>query len=88
MKWYQTYLLHPGLDLIEVMIFQHLYWPLNRAAGQREVTGCNKLLCTKRFKNSKFPAKLVDKTLWNKLCVDIIGSNKIHKKWKGPLILK
>ena len=25
--WYNAYLLHPGLDRTEAMIFQHLYWP-------------------------------------------------------------
>ena len=26
-KRYHTYLIHPGLDQTEAMIFQHLYWP-------------------------------------------------------------
>ena len=26
-KWYHTYLLHPGMDRIEAIIHQNLYWP-------------------------------------------------------------
>ena len=26
-KWYHTYLLHPGLDRTEAMICQNLHWP-------------------------------------------------------------
>ena len=36
----------------------------------------------------KLPAKMVKETLWNKLCVDLIGPYKIHRKRKEPLILK
>ena len=25
--WYHTYQFHPGMDITEVMITQHLYWP-------------------------------------------------------------
>ena len=39
-------------------------------------------------KNSKLPAKLAEEILWNKLCVDIIGSYKIRIKGREPLILK
>ena len=26
-KYYHTYILHPGLDRMWAVIFQHLYWP-------------------------------------------------------------
>ena len=39
-------------------------------------------------KYSKLPAKLVEETPWNKLCVDLIGPYKILIKGKEPLILK
>ena len=38
-------------------------------------------------KNGKIPAKLAEETLWNKLCVDIIGPYKILGKGKEPIIL-
>ena len=25
--WYHTYILHPGMDIMEAIIFQHFYWP-------------------------------------------------------------
>ena len=41
MKWYHTYLLHPGLDKMEAVIHKHLYWPGIRKAFQKEVTNCD-----------------------------------------------
>ena len=40
LHWYNKYLLCPGLDRTEVIIFQHLYWPGIRYAVQKEVTNC------------------------------------------------
>ena len=39
-------------------------------------------------KYGKLPAKLVEETPWNKLCVDLIRLYKIRIKGKGPMILK
>ena len=39
-------------------------------------------------KNGKLPANLAGKTLWNKICVYLIGPYKIRIKGKYPLILK
>ena len=39
-------------------------------------------------KNGKFPAKISDKTPWNKLCVDLIGPYITLRKRKKPLTLK
>ena len=39
-------------------------------------------------KNRKLPAKPADRTLWNKLCVDLISLYKVCRKGKYPLILK
>ena len=39
-------------------------------------------------KYSKLPAKLAEETLWNKICVELIGPYKILRKGKEPLILK
>ena len=40
-KWYHTYLLHPGLDRTEAMICQYLYCPGIIKAAQKEVTKCD-----------------------------------------------
>ena len=39
--WYHTYLFHPGMDRMEVMIFQHFYWPNIRNAVRKEVSNCD-----------------------------------------------
>ena len=90
MKWYHTYLLHPGLDKTEAMINQYLYWPDIREAVQNEITGYYTCQHTKRSttKNGKLPAKLAEETSWNKLCVYIIGPYRIRINGKMPLILK
>ena len=89
-KWYHTYLLHPGLDKTEVMIFQHLYWKGIKYAVYIEVTYCDTYQRTKRSTNKydELPAKLAGETLRNKLCVNIIVPYKILRKAKEPLILK
>ena len=43
---------------------------------------------TKWLKNGKFTAKLAEKIPRNKLCVDLIGTYKILRNEKEPLILK
>ena len=35
LHWYHTYILHPGIDITEAMICQHLYWPGIRNAIQK-----------------------------------------------------
>ena len=90
MKWYHTYLLHPGLDRTEAMIRQYLYWPGIREAVQKKVTKCDICQPTKRSTKEygKLPAKLEEETPCNKLCVYLIGPYKIRRKGKYPLILK
>ena len=90
MKWYHTYLLHPGLDRTEAMICQYLYWSGIREAVQKKVTKCDVCQGTKRStkKYGKLPAKLEEGKPWNKLCVYLIGPYKILRKGKDPLILK
>ena len=39
-------------------------------------------------KHGKLPDKLAEETPWNKLCVDLIGTYKILRKGKQPIILK
>ena len=48
LHWYHTYLLHPGMDIAEAMIFQHLYWPGISNVVWKEVTYCDTCQCTKR----------------------------------------
>ena len=90
MKCYHTYILHPGIDIMYVMILQNLYWPGIRKDVHIKVTRCDTCQRTNFsiFKNGKFPDKLAEETPWNKLCVDIIGPYKILSKGKEPIILK
>ena len=37
-KWYHTYIIHPGIDRTETMSRQHFYWPVIIEASQKEVT--------------------------------------------------
>ena len=64
-KWYHTYLLRPGLDKTEAMIFQHLYWPGIKYAVYIEVTYRDTYQCAKRStdKYGELPAKLAGETL-------------------------
>ena len=32
LHWYHTYILHPGMDITEAIIFQNLYWPNTKDA--------------------------------------------------------
>ena len=60
LHWYYAYILHPGIDRTEGMIFQHLYWFDIRYAVRKEVTNCDTCQRTKRSnkKYGKLPAKL------------------------------
>ena len=50
-KWYHTYLLHPGLDRMEAIILQNLYWPGIRESVQKEFTRCD--VCQRTKKSTK-----------------------------------
>ena len=41
LHWYHMYLLHPGMDRMEAMIRQHLYWPGIIEAVRKKVTNCD-----------------------------------------------
>ena len=43
LNWYHMYLLHTGMDRMEAMIKQHLYWPDIRYTIWKEVTNCDTL---------------------------------------------
>ena len=71
------YIFHPGFDRTDVMIHQHFYRPGIIESFQRVVTVRDTFQRKKRStttKNGKLPAKLVEKSPCNKLCVDLIGS--------------
>ena len=42
LHWYPKYLLHPGMDITDVIIFQNLYWTNIIDAVQKEVTNCQR----------------------------------------------
>ena len=83
-KWYHTYLLHPGLDKTEVIIYQHLYLPGISEHFKKEVTGCDTCQRTKwsTKTNGELPVKLAEGTPRNKICVDITAPYKIRGKGK------
>ena len=70
MKRYHTYLIHPGLDQTEAMIFQHLYWPGIKYSVYIEVTYCDTYQRTKRSTNKygELPAKIAEETPWKTMC--------------------
>ena len=76
------YLLHPGMDRTGAIILQHLYWPDIRYAIRKEVTICDTCQRTKQSnkKYGRLPAKLAEEILWNKTCVDIIGTYVLREK--------
>ena len=79
--WYHTYLLHPGTDIMEVMILQHLYWPEIRYSVQKVVINCD--TCQReKTTNGKLPANLSEEIPWNKLCVYLIVPYIIRRKGK------
>ena len=90
LKWYHMYIHHHGWYITEEMICQHLYWSDIRNNVRKEVTECD--VCqrikwsTKTY--SQLPAKLTEEITWDKLCVDIIGTNNTRRKGVKPLILK
>ena len=45
---YYRYLIHPGMDITEAMIFQRLYWTVIIESVQKDVTNCDTCQCTKR----------------------------------------
>ena len=48
MHLYHTYLLHTVMDITEVIIYQHLYWPGIRKDVWKEVTNCDTCQNTKQ----------------------------------------
>ena len=76
------YLLHPGMNITEVMICEHLYWPNIRDATLKEVSNCETYQITKQANKNygKLPAKLAEGNPWNKICADTIEPYAIRRK--------
>ena len=47
LHWYHMYILHPGLDRMEMITCKNEYWPGNRYAIRKEVTNCDTCQHTK-----------------------------------------
>ena len=80
--WYHAYLLHPGMDITEAMICEHLYWPNIKYSARKEVNDCNTCQRTKQSnkKYGKLPAKLSEAIPRNRLCVHLTGPYVIKRK--------
>ena len=66
------YLLHPGMYITEVIIFQYLYCLGIRNTARKEVTNCDTFQCTKgsNVKCGKLPAKKDEVITWkNSVCI-------------------
>ena len=50
LHWYNKYLLHPGIYIMEENILQHLYCPEVIDSVQKEVTNCDTCQRTKQIK--------------------------------------
>ena len=76
------YPLNPGMDIMEAMICQYLYWPVIINSAWNEVTNCDTFRCTKQsnIKYGKLPSKEAEKIPRNKLCVYLIGPYVIRIK--------
>ena len=76
LHWYYKHLFYTGMDKMEAMICQNIYWTGIRAVVRKEVTKCDNFQHTKlsNIKYGKLPVKEPDKIPWNKLFVDRIRS--------------
>ena len=79
------------MDITEVMIHQHLYWPGIRPSVQKGVINCDTCQRKKQSnkKYGKLPDKLAEEIPRNKICVYLIGTYTIRKEGeKENLVLK
>ena len=91
LHWCHTYLLHQGMDRLDAIIFQHLYWTGIRYSAKKDVTNCDTSQLTKS-RNKKYGKLSSKKAEWitrKKLWVDLICSYVIRRKGQeGNLNLK
>ena len=80
--FYNTCLLHPGINRTEATIAQHLWWPNMRQHIRHICEVCPS--CQKNKKTYKkcgfLPAKEAEADPWERVCVDLIGPFKIKRK--------
>jgi putative transposase len=83
--WYHYTLCHPGINRTEETISQHFYWKNMRDHITRDVSTCG--VCQTQKKQRKryglLPEKEAEFQPWERLCVDLIGPDKIKSKKRG-----
>jgi hypothetical protein len=79
--WYHHYLQHPGHSRLEETMRSVMYWKGMRTTIRRYVKSCRPCQVNKRHsqKYGHLPPKLVIKTPWKALCVDLIGPYTLNK---------
>ena len=88
--WYHTILCHLGILQTEETIIQHLWWPKMREQINKYVRAC--LTCQlnkrKKTKYGYLPPKEAEAVIWDKMCIDLIGPYKSHRKGQPDLECK
>ncbi len=81
-KWYHHYLQHPGHSHLEETMRSVMYWKGMHTTIQKYVKSCRSYQVNKRGsqKHGHLPSKLVIKTPWKVLCVDLIGPYTLKGK--------
>ena len=80
--WYHHYLQHPGQLRLEETLRASMYWTKMRDTVRRYVRGCRSCQLNKATnrKYGHLPPKLVTRTPWETLCVDLIGPYTLKGK--------
>ena len=80
--WYHTVLCHLGMNQTEESIVQHLWWPKMREQISKYVRACPtcQLNKCKHKCYGHLPPKEAEATIWDKMCIDLIGPYKIEKR--------
>ena len=88
--WYHTVLCHLGINWTEGTIVHHLWWPKIREQIDKYVRTCQtcQLNKHKKTKYGHLPPKEAEAVIWNRMCIDLIGPYKIHRKGQLDLECK
>ena len=88
--WYHTVLCHLGINWTEHSIFQLLWWPKMREQIKKYVRACPtcQLNKCKQTKHGHLPPKEAEAVIWDRMCIDLIGPYKIHRKGQPDLVCK
>ncbi len=80
--WYHHYLQHPGHSRLKETMRSMMYWKGMHTTIQRYVKSCRSCQVNKRHsqKYGHVPPKLVIKTPWRALCVDLVGPYTLKGK--------